>query len=503
MRPILEMRGIVKRYGQVCANDGIDLDVASGSILGLLGENGSGKSTLMKVLFGLVPADAGGIVFKGAELSGHTPGEAIARGIGMIHQHFMLVDAMTVVENVMLGLPAAGRWLRRADVARELRSLSERYGLELDPEATVGDLPIGRRQRVEILKALMRGADLLVLDEPTSNLSPPEVEGLLAVMRRLREEGKAIIFISHKLGEVLAVCDRVTVLRDGRVVGRAEAAGATRAELARMMVGRDLAEPLRRGERAAGEPLLELRGVSCGMALRDIALTVRAGEVLAVAGVDGNGQFELVETIAGTMRASRGAILIGGRDLTRKGPAARVRAGLSYIPADRAHTSAVQAMSVAENVALRDIGRQPYSRFGWLNPTLATAAARRLIGDFAIRAPGPEAAIRQLSGGNQQKVVVAREIDRAPKVLIAHQATWGLDPGATRFVLDRVLALRAAGAAVLYVSSELEEVLAIGDRIGVMFEGRMMAILDRHEVDLGRIGALMAGAVAPATGRAA
>jgi general nucleoside transport system ATP-binding protein len=387
-------------------------------------------------------------------------------------------------------------------VARELRALSERYGLELDPDATVGDLPIGRRQRVEILKALMRGADLLVLDEPTSNLSPPEVAGLLGVMRRLRAEGKAIIFISHKLGEVLEVCDQVAVLRDGRLVGRAEAKGATRGELARMMVGRDLAEPLRREDRAAGEALLELRGVSCAT-LRDIGFTIRAGEVLAIAGVDGNGQFELVETIAGTRRASRGAVRIAGREVTWKGPAARVRAGLSYIPADRAHTSAVQAMSVAENVALRDIRRQPYSRFGWLNPAIAVAAARRLIADFAIRAPGPEAAIRQLSGGNQQKVVVAREIDRAPRVLIAHQATWGLDPGATRFVLDRVLALRAAGAAVLYVSSELEEVLAVGDRIGVMFDGRMMAILDRHEVDLGRIGALMAGAPAPATGLAA
>ncbi len=500
MKPLLDMHGIVKTYGPVRANDGISLTVQPGSILGLLGENGSGKSTLMKVLFGMVSPDAGSILFKGKELSGHTPGEAIATGIGMIHQHFMLIEAMTVTENIMLGWQAAGRWLRRDAIRELLRETSTRYGLDLDPDALVADLPLGRRQRVEILKALLRGADLLVLDEPTSNLSPPEVTALLQIMQRLRDEGKSIIFISHKLGEVMQVCDEIVVLRDGRVAGRTAAAETDRAALARMMVGRDIAAPLQRSLSPRGAALLSLHGIATapdqGVALKDVTVDVGAGEILAIAGVDGNGQLELAEAIAGLRRLTAGRILLDGADLSQAGIAARVGAGVAYMPADRAQTSLVQGMSIAENLMLRDSIRPPYSRGPWLSRAGLASAAQRLVAAFDIRTPSADLQARQLSGGNQQKIVVAREIDRGPRLLIAHQPTWGLDPGATRFVMDSVLALRDSGAAVIYISSELDEVLSIGDRIGVLFDGSLVGVVAREAVDVGRIGMMMAGGTA-------
>lgn len=506
--PLLDMRGIVKHYGAVRANDGIDLDVAAGQIVGLLGENGSGKSTLMKVLFGMVAPDAGAIVFRGQELSRHTPREAITAGIDMVHQHFMLVDAMTVAENVMIGWSKAGQWLRTAEITELIRKTSRHYGLDLDPKALVSTLSFGQRQRVEVLKAILRGAELLVLDEPTSNLSPPEVEGLVGVMRQLRSEGKGIVFISHKLSEVIAVCDEAVVLRDGRVVGRTPIANTSRGELARLMVGRDMAAPLVRTEQAAGEPLLDVEALSLESGdglplLSDINFSIHGGEVLAIAGVDGNGQIELAEAIAGMRRPSGGTIRISDNDVTRDGVAGRIARGLSFIPPDRAHTSLVAEMTIAENLALRDVTHAPYSRGGFLSMRGLQAAAGRLIESYAIRAPGADTAARQLSGGNQQKIVVAREIDRNPKVLVAFQATWGLDPGATRFVLEQVLALRAAGAAVLYISTELEELLAIGDRLGVLFRGRIAGVMRREEIDIERIGLMMAGTDVGAPGLAA
>ncbi len=496
--PLLEMRGIVKHYGAVRANDGIDLDVSAGQIVGLLGENGSGKSTLMKVLFGMVAPDAGSIVFRGKELSGHLPREAIAAGIDMVHQHFMLVEAMTVAENIMIGWEKAGRWLRTAEIAEMIRETSAGYGLDLDPRAPVGMLSFGQRQRVEILKAILRGAELLVLDEPTSNLSPPEINGLITVMRRLRAEGKGIVFISHKLAEVTAVCDEAVVLRDGRVVGRAPIAQTTRADLARLMVGRDVVAPIVRTDCAASDPLLSVENLSVdgpdGQHLvSDVSFSVCGGEVLAIAGVDGNGQLELVEAIAGIRRPAGGTLRIRTTDVSRAGVAARIAHGLSFIPPDRSRTSLVSEMSIAENLALRDVRQPPYSRGVFLSPRGLQVAADRLIEGYAIRAPGGRTPVHQLSGGNQQKIVVAREMDRGPKVLVAFQAAWGLDPGATRFVLEQVLALRGAGAAVLYISTELEELLSIGDRIGVMFRGRLAGIMRREEVDLERLGLMMAG----------
>jgi len=489
------MRGIVRSFGALRANDGIDLDVGAGQIVGLLGENGSGKTTLMKILFGMLPPDAGGIVFRGHELSGHHPGDAMQAGLAMIHQHFMLVEAMTVAENVMLGWPEAGRVLRRAAIATRIREASHRFGLDLDPAARIADLPLGRRQRVEILKAILRDAELLILDEPTSNLAPTEVAGLLDVLRRLRAEGKGIVFITHKLGEVLEVCDEVVVLRAGRVTGRMPVAGASRGQLAAMMVGRDVVPVHTPDPRPPGAVRLGLRDLR-GPGLGGIDLELRGGEILGVAGVDGNGQIELAETLAGLRRATGGAILLDGRDVTRAGVAARMRAGLAYLPADRAHTALVRSMTIAENLMLRDTHRAPYARHGLLSRAGGWAQARRLIAAYDIRTPGPGAIAARLSGGNQQKIVVARELDRAPAVVLAHQATWGLDPGATRFVLDSLVALRNGGAAVLMIASELDEVLAISDRVAVMSGGRFAGLVTRAEADLGRIGLWMAGQAA-------
>ncbi|MBV9643753.1 MAG: ABC transporter ATP-binding protein [Verrucomicrobia bacterium] len=496
--PMLQMQGICKRYGAVRANENINFSVTRGQIVGLLGENGSGKSTLMKILFGMVRPDGGIIRFKGQALSGHTPRDAIRAGIAMIHQHFMLVDAMTVAENVMLGWKKAGAWLHDRQVAEQIRSTSQEYGLDLDPDAMVGDLPFGKRQRLEIVKALLRGAELLVLDEPTSNLSPPEVTALLAVMRRIAGDNRSIIFITHKLAEVFRVCQEVTVLRDGKNAGRCSTEGTTRAELARMMVGREFGLATPRVEMGSGAEVLEVTTItlkdSSGLKLLDeITFSVREGEILALAGVDGNGQTELVEVLAGLQAASSGRIALHGRDLTKTGVTQRLRAGLAYIPVDRATTSLVPGMTIAENLGLRDFAEPPLRRGLRLNHPAFYSRAVSRISEFGIRADGPGATVDTLSGGNQQKIVVAREIGRKPRVLIAFQATWGLDPGATRFVIDQILALRNSGGAVLYLSSDLEELLGIGDRIGVIANGRLVGIVPREKANPAEIGLLMAG----------
>ena len=395
MAPLLKMRGMVRTFGALRANDGIDLDVQPGQILGLLGENGSGKSTLMKVLFGMLPPDAGTIIFRGRELSRHHPREAMAAGIAMIHQHFMLIEAMTVVENVMLGWQQAGRVIRTAAIAAQVREASRRFGLHLDPAALVATLPLGRRQRVEILKAILRDAELLILDEPTSNLAPTEIADLLTILRRLRAEGKGIIFITHKLPEVLEICDEVVVLRDGRVSGRAPVAGASRARLAEMMVGRDLTRAHKPVPRTPGGVRLSVSDLT-GPGFGSLSLDVRGGEILGVAGVDGNGQIELTDTLAGLRRAQAGRIVLDGRDITHAPVAARVQAGLAYIPADRASTALVRGMSVAENLMLRDSGSSPYARGPFLTPVPAATKAQKLMTEYDIRAAGPSAVVMRL-----------------------------------------------------------------------------------------------------------
>ncbi|QCK87599.1 ABC transporter ATP-binding protein [Phreatobacter aquaticus] len=494
---MLQMRGIDKAYGSVRANQGIDLDVPAGRIVGLLGENGSGKSTLMKVLFGIVRADAGTIRFSDQSLSAHTPREALAAGLGMIHQHFTLVDAMTVAENVALGWRDGGPWLKPAEIARRISEANRTYGLGVNPDDLVENLAFGQRQRVEITKAIVLGAELLILDEPTSNLSPPEVRDLLVVMHRLREQGRAVVFISHKLDEVLDICDEVVVLRDGQVAGRAPVAGATRADLARMMVGRDVTEPLVRRARVAGPTVLEARALRFAephrQRLNGIDLVLRRGEVLGIAGVDGNGQTELADVLAGLRSAGAGMVLLDGEEITGESVSARLARGLAYIPVDRARTSLVPAMSVADNIALREFDRAPFSHRGWLRGRALASRAAERIQRFSIKVAHGSKPARTLSGGNQQKIVLAREIGREPKVLIAHQPTWGLDPGATRFVIDQILALRDAGGAVLYLASSLEEILAISDRIAVMHGGLLSEAIERDKVDVTEIGLLMAG----------
>ncbi len=496
--PMLAMEGICKRYGSVRANENINLSVARAQIVGLLGENGSGKSTLMKILFGMVRADAGTIRFNGEALSGHSPREAIRAGIAMIHQHFMLVEGMTVVENVMVGWEKAGAWLREREVAKQIRSTSQEYGLDLDPDAVVGELSFGKRQRLEIVKALLRGAELLVLDEPTSNLSPPEVTALLAVMRRISDDGRSIVFITHKLGEVFEVCEEVTVLRDGKNAGRCRTLDTTRNELARMMVGREFGSETPRIEKECGDEVLEVNRItleeSSGLKrLDEVTFSIREGEILALAGVDGNGQTELVEVLAGLQTPTSGRVVLDGQDITRKGVTDRLRAGLAYIPVDRSTTSLVPGMTIAENLALRDFAEPPLRIGLRLNhPAFQSRAISRMF-EFGIRGDGPRATVSTLSGGNQQKIVIAREIGRKPRVLVAFQATWGLDPGATRFVIDQIMALRNSGGAVLYLSSDLEELLGIGDRIGVIANGRLAGIVARDKANPTEIGLLMAG----------
>jgi len=507
---MLQMRGICKSYGSVRANWDVDFDVPGGRIVGLLGENGSGKTTLMKVLFGIIAPDAGTITINGRRIAPQSPRDAIAAGLGMIHQHFTLVDAMSVTENVMLGWDRAGYWLRPREIASLIARASQSYGLKVDPDAIVGDLPHGQRQRVEIIKTILRGAELLILDEPTSNLSPPEVAGLLDVMRRLREQGRGIVFISHKLDEVLEICDEIVVLRDGEVAGRRAASGASKSELARMMICREVATAIEKRQHDAGPAVLHVAKLSWrdeqGMErLRNISFSLHAGEILAIAGVDGNGQSELADVLAGLRRATEGGIELAGQDITDEPASKRLEAGLAYIPVDRATTSLVPAMSVADNLALRDFDQVPLARHGWLCAEAIAARAAQRIAEFDIRAAGPDAPASSLSGGNQQKIVIAREVGRRPKALIALQPTWGLDPGATRFVVEQLITMRDAGGAILYVSSSLEEVLMLADRIAVMYGGRLSKPIARDAADITEIGLMMAGAgaMSAAAGRSA
>lgn len=506
-RPLLEMRGISKSYGAVRANRGIDLTVAPGQIVGLLGENGSGKSTLMKILFGMVRPDEGSIVYDGRELTLGSPKAVLQAGIAMIHQHFTLVEAMTVAENLMLGEGiGCGPWLDPRGIATKVRDAAARYGLAIDPDARIEQLALGERQRVEILKAILRGAHLLILDEPTSILSPSEISQLLAFLRRFRADGHSVVFITHKLGEVIAVADHVVVLRGGKVAGDAPVAGATRESLARMMVGGEAArslpcEPTRataRVDTTAGRVRLAIQGLAardaCGvLRLKDASFELRAGEILGVAGIDGNGQGELADVLAGMQRPASGRIVLDGCDITGGGVADRLAAGIAYIPADRAGTSLVQGMSIEENLILRDVAKAPYSTCGHIHRAATRAMGLDRQRAFDIRADSLDAPARTLSGGNQQKVALARELGRDPRVVIAFQPTWGLDPGATRFVIDTLRRLRDRGAAILYISSELEEMLEVGDRVGVLSDGRMVDVLPRREVDLERIGLAMAG----------
>jgi ABC-type uncharacterized transport system ATPase subunit len=478
---VLEMRKITKRFPGIVANDRVDFDLRLGEVHALLGENGAGKSTLMNILYGLYHPDEGEIEIQGKEVRLGTPSAAIEAGVGMVHQHFMLIPVMTVAENIVLAVEPkhAGVLLDIGEANDRVREISERFGLAVDPKAKVQDITVGQQQRVEILKALYRNADILVLDEPTAVLTPQEAKELFAIIRSLTEQGKSIIFISHKLNEVTEVADRITVLRRGKLIETLPAEGATEEGLARLMVGREVLLEVEKGPSTPAEPLFQVddlhvfddRGIE---KVRGVSFNVRAGEIVGVAGIDGNGQTELIDAMTGLRKVSAGTVLVGGKDVTHDSVFGHFEAGIGHIPEDRQRRGLVLEFSIAENIALHDFRKAPDSRLGWLYPRRLIERAGALIKEYDVRGGGPHTPGGSLSGGNQQKVVLAREIGRDPLALIAAQPTRGLDVGAIEFVHRRLVEERDEGRGILLVSLELDEILSLSDRILVMYEGEIV-----------------------------
>ena len=481
-QPVLELRGITKRFPGVVANDSVDFDLRPNEVHAVLGENGAGKSTLMNVLYGLYSPDEGEILLKGRPVRIRSPRNAIDHGIGMVHQHFMLIPVMTVAENIVLATePTKGGVLLDYAAARKrVRDLSETFNFRIDPDARIEEISVGQQQRVEILKALYRGADILILDEPTAVLTPQEATELFEILRTLVREGMSIIFISHKLGEVLDIADRVTVLRRGEKVETVAREGSTEEGLARMMVGREVLLRVEKAPATAGEPMLRVEDLRVLddrhlEAVHGVSLEVRSGEIVGIAGVDGNGQSELIEALSGLRKPAAGRVVLAGHDVAGAGAHEILDLGLGHIPEDRQRRGLVLDFTLAENLALHDFDKRPNSRLGWLFPQRMVRWAQRLLRQFDVRGGGPQTRAGALSGGNQQKVVLAREIARNPKLLIAAQPTRGLDVGAIEFVHRRLVEARDGGEAVLLVSLELEEVLSLADRILVLYEGRIVA----------------------------
>ena len=496
----LEMRGITKRFPGVLANDHVDFDVKAGEIHALLGENGAGKSTLMKILYGLYQPEEGEIYLNGERIQINSPTDSINYGIGMIHQHFMLVENLSVTENVALGLKSSREPLLDLDRVRtRILDLTEKYGLEVNPDATISDLAVGQQQRVEIIKALYRGAALLVLDEPTAVLTPQEVEDLFIIFKQMAAEGHALIFISHKLHEIIDHTDRVTVLRDGKVIGTRPTAGATKKDLAMMMVGRPVSLERTRPRVELGNVRLKLENVSAVDAkhghrvLKNINFEVRSGEIVGVAGVSGNGQRQLAEVIAGLWHVDAGKVFIEGQDVTNLPPSNMIDAGLSYIPEERMHDGAIKDFTVAENLILQDHIRPPFSKGIFLDFKYISRHAKEMITNFNVKTPSQETLIKNLSGGNIQKLILARELSRKPRVLIAAQPTRGVDIGATEYIHEQLLQQRSDGLATLLISEDLDEVRALSDRIVVMFGGEVMGIVNNDDTTVEELGLMMAG----------
>ena len=498
------MRGIGKRFGDVVANDDITFDARFGEVHALIGENGAGKSTLMSILAGLYRPDAGTIAVNGLRMQFKSPRDAIEREIGMVYQHFMLVDTLTVAENVLLGLPGQKFVLNVASVERQLAELVARYGLEVEPDARIWQLSVGEQQRVEILRLLYRGARILVFDEPTAVLTPQEADGLIATLRRMAANGYCIVFISHKLDEVLAVADRITVLRRGKTVATVDAAGADRHALARMMVERHVAASTPgASDRVLGGPVLELDGLRADSdrgahALNGVSLTVAAGETLGIAGVAGNGQRELAEVVTGLRPSTGGRVRVGGADVTGASPARVAAAGIAHIPEDRLATGLAATLPVEENAILRDYGRRPLARGPFLIPRAIAAFADRLIGRYDVKTPSRTTRVGALSGGTQQKLLIARELSGEPAVIVAVHPTRGVDIGATETIHGLLGEQRERGAATLLISEDLDELRALSDRIGVLYRGRLVATLPIAEATIERLGGLMAGVLDPA-----
>lgn len=499
----LKLRGITKRFPGVLANDDVSLTARSGKVLALIGENGAGKSTLMNVLSGLYQPDSGEILIDDVVQHFKDPGDAIRAGIGMVHQHFMLVPVFSVWENVVLGVePVSGPGiLNRQEARKEVREISERYGLAVDPDALVEDIPVGIQQRVEIIKVLLRGARILVFDEPTAVLTPQEVDEFFGIVEELKNRGAAIIFITHKLKEALAIADDITVLRGGKVVGHADPATATPEQLAAMMVGRDIDLVVDKPPVSAGAPVLQLQGVRLlddfGRAvLNDITFEVRAGEIVGIAGIQGNGQTELVEAITGLLPIARGTVLFEGQDITRSTPRQRHAAGMAHVPEDRNHMGMVESFTVAENLVLDSYYAAPYSRHGLMKGEVIRQSAEDLVDQYDVRPPIIQNTGGALSGGNAQKMIVAREFSRDAPLLICAQPTRGIDVGSIEYVHEQIVSKRDAGKAILIVSTELDEIFALSDRILVMYDGRVVAEFPASQTTPTEVGLYMAGKAA-------
>jgi simple sugar transport system ATP-binding protein len=495
----VSLKGITKYFPGTIANDHVDLEVRKGEVLALLGENGAGKTTLMKILYGMYQPDAGDILIKGRNVSIRSPHDAMQLGVGMIHQHFTLIPVHNVVENIILGMkPRKGKKLNFDNVAEDIRELGKKYGLEVDPHALIRQLPVGMQQRVEILKALYRQAEVLIMDEPTAVLTPQETERLFSFVREFTSSGNAVIFITHKLNEVMEIADRVTVMRDGKLAGSVQTSEANEEILAEMMVGAEL--ELTTGERKSrsGKALLYVESISVrgdrgNLVLDDLSLEVREGEIFGIAGVSGNGQEELAETICGLRHIEKGAITLGDTDICNRNSLCMIREGIGYIPADRHLEGLVLDMSVEENLILKNPSDHLFSRKGVLDPRKIRKNAKDLIGSFSIKAPSPATRVKALSGGNQQKVVVAREIMIGTRLLVAVQPIRGLDLGASDYVHKMLLEEREKGKAILLISTELSEIMTMSDRIGVIYRGSLLRVFDREEADINEIGLLMAG----------
>ncbi len=495
----LEMRGIVKRFPGVLANNHVNFDVRSGEVHTLLGENGAGKSTLMKILYGLYQQDQGDILINGERVSIQSPSDAIKLGIGMIHQHFMLVPTLTVAENVALGLRSSREPLMDLErVSARIHELSEIYGLRVNPDAYVWQLAVGEQQRVEIIKTLYRDVSLLILDEPTAVLTPQEVDQLFGTLRQMTADGHSLIFISHKLHEVLAISDRITVLRDGSLVGSIPTGEATRENLAQMMVGREVvySRPIQAVE--VGEPRLVLRDVSAisdreTKALSNINLEIRGGQILGIAGVSGNGQRELAQVISGLRPLTSGSILLDDQNIAGWGVKSLRDAGLAFIPEERMRDGAIKDFTVAENLILQEHDVEPYSHGIFLDFRAIAERCQELIASFNIKTPSQETTLKSLSGGNIQKLIMARELARNPNVLVASQPTRGVDIGATEYIHQRILEQRQLGTATLLISEDLDEILALSDEIAVMYEGEIVGIVRRGDATVEELGLMMAG----------
>jgi simple sugar transport system ATP-binding protein len=500
MTPVLELKGITKRFPGVLANDHIDLTLEQGEILALLGENGAGKTTLMNILYGLYQQDEGEIFVKGKPITVHSPTDAIRAGVGMVHQHFMLVPVFTVTENVMLGEEDTrfGGVLDRKKAAQRVRDISERYNLQVDPDAYVEDLPVGVQQRVEIIKLLFREADILILDEPSAVLTPQEVTELFNIMHSLVDQGKSIIFITHKLKEVLEIADKITVIRRGKVIGSTTPAEADQNVLAQMMVGREVQLELEKKPHQVGEAVLEVKdllveGQRQQVAVDNVSFTVHAGEVLGIAGVQGNGQTELVEALTGLRRVETGQILINGKDIANETPRHITEEKVAHVPEDRQRDGLVLAFPVEDNLVLNTYYLEPFSKGPVLQEGVIRESAERLVKEFDIRTPNTVTSASSLSGGNQQKVIVAREFSRPINLLIASQPTRGLDVGSIEYIHGRLIQKRDEGCAILLVSTELDEIVGLSDRIAVMYRGEIVETLSAAQATKEGLGLLMAG----------